>query len=67
MDDRHMEIYLEHADNPSYGGLFIETACRFQEGFLRDKTGDLDEAFAMAVDAAVRLLPAIKIKAKTAA
>ena len=64
--ERHMDaddIYLEHVDQP-YGKLFVATVRRFQDGFLRDKTPDLDEAFALAVDAAVCLLPAIKIKAE---
>lgn len=56
-------IYLSHVDQ-TYGEMFAATVGRFQEGFLKDKTGDLDEAFALAVDAAVRLLPAIKVKAE---
>ena len=55
-------IYLSHVDMP-YGKHFAKAVGRFQEGFLRDKTPNLDEAFVMAVDAAVRLLPAIKIRA----
>jgi hypothetical protein len=56
-------IYLSHVDKP-YGKHFAKAVGRFQEGFLRDKTPDLDEAFAMAVDSAVRLLPAIKVRAE---
>ena len=56
------DTYIAHIDTP-YGKQFAATVGRFQEGFLRDKTPDLDEAFALAVDAAVRLLPVIKIKA----
>ncbi len=56
-------IYLSHVDQP-YGKMFAATVGRFQEGFLKDKTDDLDEAFALAVDASVRLLPAIKAKAE---
>ncbi len=54
------DIYLAHIDQP-YGKRFAETVGRFQEGFLRDKVcRDLDSAFAKAVDAAVRLLPAMQ-------
>lgn len=57
------DIYISHIDQP-YGAMLADTVGRFQEGFLRDKVcRDLDEAFAKAVDAAIRLLPAIKIKA----
>ncbi len=56
-------IYLDHIDQP-YGKYFAATVGRFQEGFLRDKTDDLDEAFALAVDAAVRSLTVIKLRAE---
>lgn len=57
------DIYASHVDQP-YGRQFAETVGRFQEGFLRDKVcRDLDDAFARAVDAAVRLIPVLKIKA----
>jgi len=53
------DIYLAHVDKP-YGKAWAETVGRFQEGFLRDKVcKDIDAAFAKAVDAAVRLLPAM--------
>ena len=53
------DIYLSHIDKP-YGDKFAAVVGRFQEGFLRDKVcKDIDTAFAKAVDAAVRLLPAI--------
>lgn len=55
------DIYHEHVDQP-YGKHFVATVRQFQDCFLRDKTDDLDEAFAMAVDSAVRLLPTIKIR-----
>lgn len=51
--------YLDHVDAP-YGGDFAATVGRFQEGFLEDRVcRDLDEAFAKAVDATLRLLPVI--------
>jgi hypothetical protein len=53
--------YLAHVDQP-YGKAFAATVGRFQEGFLRDKTPDIDEAFALAVEATMRLLPVIKLK-----
>lgn len=56
------DFYLAHVDQP-YGKVWAETVGRFQEGFLADKVcRDLDDAFAMAVDAAQRLLPAIIAK-----
>lgn len=58
------DIYLSHIDKP-YGKVFAQTVGRFQEGFLRDKVcKDLDAAFAKAVEAATRLLPAIIAKAQ---
>lgn len=57
------DVYMMHVDKP-YGEEWAETVGRFQEGFLRDKVcRDLNSAFAKAVDAAQRLLPAIKAKA----
>jgi hypothetical protein len=54
------DVYISHIDQP-YGKRFADTVGRFQEGFLRDKVcRDLDEAYARAVDAAVRLVPAMK-------
>jgi hypothetical protein len=62
IDEAH-DAYLAEDGKPHFK-LFAATVGRFQEGFLRDRvTLDLDEAFARGVDAAVRLLPAIKIKA----
>lgn len=55
------DLYLAHVDQP-YGKRFAATVGRFQEGFLRDRVcDDLDDAFARAVDAAVRLVPALKL------
>jgi len=55
------DLYLAHVDQP-YGKRFAETVGRFQEGFLRDRVcDDLDDAFARAVDAAVRLVPVFKL------
>ena len=60
------DIYLSHIDQP-YGKVFAATVGRFQEGFLRDKVcRDIDDAFSKAVDAAVRLLDVIKVKAGAA-
>ena len=57
------DLYMEHVDQP-YGAEFAAVVGRFQEGFLADRvTDDLDEAFARAVDCAIRLLPAIKARA----
>lgn len=57
------DAYLAQDGTPHFK-LFAATVGRFQEGFLRDRvTDDLDEAFTRAVDAAMRLLPAIKLKA----
>jgi len=57
------DIYLAHIDKP-YGKAFAQTVGRFQEGFLRDKVcKNCDDAFAKAVDAAVRLLPVIQARA----
>ena len=56
-------IYVYHIAQP-YGKHFAATVGRFQEGFLRDKTSDIDEAFALAVDAAVRSLTVIKLRAE---
>lgn len=54
------DIYLSHIGKP-YGDKFAAAVGRFQEGFLRDKVcKDIDAAFAKAVDAAVRLLPAMQ-------
>ena len=59
------DVFIENADQP-WGKEWAETVGRFQEGFLRDKVcKDLDEAFARAVETALRLLPAIKIKASS--
>ena len=56
------DVYLDHIDAP-YGKQFSAIVGRFQEGFLRDKVcKTLDEAFAKAVDAAVRMVPAMRIK-----
>jgi hypothetical protein len=58
------DIYLDHIDKP-YGKEFAKAVGRFQEGFLRDKVcKDVDSAFAKAVDAVIRLLPAIIAKAQ---
>lgn len=55
------DTYLSHIDQP-YGQRFADTVGRFQEGFLRDEVcRDLDDAFARAVDAAVRLVPVMKM------
>lgn len=55
------DLYIHHVDQP-YGKRFAETVGRFQEGFLRDGVcDDLDDAFARAVDAAVRLVPVLKL------
>lgn len=55
------DLYLHHVDQP-YGERFANAVGRFQEGFLRDGVcDDLDDAFARAVDAAVRLVPALKL------
>ena len=52
--------YILHINKP-YGDKFAAAVGRFQEGFLRDKVcKDIDAAFAKAVDAAVRLLPAMQ-------
>lgn len=54
-------IYLDHVDQP-YGTQFAATVGRLQEGFLRDGVcDDLDDAFARAVDVAVRLVPVPKM------
>lgn len=54
-------VYIYHIDQP-YGERFAATVGRLQEGFLRDKVcTDLDDAFARAVDAAVRLVPVFKM------
>ena len=54
------DFYIAQIDQP-HGSAFAATVGRFQEGFLHDKvTEDLGEAFRRAVDAASRLLPAIK-------
>ncbi len=59
------DIYLDHIDQP-YGKRFAATVRRFQEGFLRDRVcTDLDDAFARAVDAAVRLVPALELMEPT--
>ena len=55
------DTYLAHVDQP-YGERFAATVGRFQEGFLRDKVcTDIDDAFARAVDATVRLVPVLKL------
>ena len=62
-NDQAQDIYLAEVDQP-HGSAFAATVGRFQEGFLRDGvTDDLDDAFTRAVDAANRLLPAIKTRA----
>lgn len=54
------DTYILHINKP-YGDKFAAVVGRFQEGFLRDKIcKDIDAAFAKAVDAAVRLLPAMQ-------
>ena len=55
------DTYHLHIDQP-YGKHFAAAVGRFQEGFLRDKTSDPDEAFALAVDASVRGLNFIKLR-----
>jgi hypothetical protein len=58
--DQAIDLYLEQIDRP-HGKDFAAMVGRFQEGFLKDKVcRDLDAAFTRAVDAASRLLPAIK-------
>lgn len=53
--------YIAHMMGPD-GDKFAAAVGRFQEGFLRDKVcKDIDAAFAKAVDAAVRLLPAMQV------
>ena len=61
LDQAH-DACLANIDAP-HGRRFAETIGRFQEGFIRDRvTRDVDEAFRRAVDATMRLLPAIKAK-----
>ena len=61
--DQATDFYIAQIDLP-HGKAFADTVGRFQEGFLADRvTSDLDEAFRRAVDAAARLLPAIKARA----
>lgn len=58
------DIYISHVDQV-YGKQYAATVGRFQEGFLADKVcSDIDDAFSRAVDAAERLVPAMKIKAE---
>ena len=60
------KTYLTHSKAP-YGKLFADTVARFQVGFVADGVcPDAESAFDRAVEAAVRLLPAIKIKAQQA-
>lgn len=62
-NDQAHDIYLAEVDQP-HGSAFAATVGRFQEGFLSDGvTDDIDDAFTRAVDAANRLLPAIKARA----
>jgi hypothetical protein len=61
--DQATDLYIAQIDQP-HGKRFAETVGRFQEGFLADRvTDDLDVAFAKAVDASKRLLPAIMARA----
>ncbi len=54
------DTYIAHIHKP-YGDKFAAAVGRFQDGFLRDKVcTDIDAAFVKAVDAAVRLLPAMQ-------
>lgn len=56
------DFYISQIDLP-HGKAFADAVGRFQEGFLRDKVcRDLDSAFAKAVDAASRLLPAMQAR-----
>lgn len=64
--DQAHSIYLARVDHP-HGKAYAATVGRFQEGFLRDKTGDLEEAFALAVEAAERANTIIALKAAIAA
>lgn len=58
------EAYLTHS-KALYGKLFADTVTRFQIGFVADGVcPDAESAFDRAVEAAVRLLPVIKIKAQ---
>ena len=60
------KTYLKHASAP-YGKLFADTVVRFQVGFFAEGVcPDADSAFDRAVETAIRLLPAIKIKAQLA-
>ena len=57
----HLDLYIDRCDE--IGSIYADTVGRFQEGFLADGvTDDLDEAFCRAVDAAERLLPALRNK-----
>lgn len=55
-------FYDAQLDTP-HGSEFAAVVGRFQEGFLRDVTDDLEEAFRRAVDTTSRLLPAIIARA----
>lgn len=56
------DFYIAQLDTP-HGSEFTAVVGRFQEGFLRDVTDDLEEAFRRAVDTTSRLLPAIIARA----
>ena len=61
----HLELYIDRCDEMP--GVYARTVGRFQEAFIADRvTDDLDEAFCRAVDAAERLLPALRNKAGAA-
>lgn len=64
--DQAHDTYLARIDQP-HGKAYAATVGRFQEGFLRDKTSDLEEAFALAVEAAERANAIIQLKAALAA
>lgn len=59
----HESVYISHIDQP-YGKRYAATVGRFQEGFLRDRVcGDLDAAFARAVETTEKLIPVLRIAA----
>ena len=62
LDEAHT-VYIREVDAPN-GKDFAAMVGRFQEGFLADRvTRDIDEAFRRAVEASVKLIPAMNARA----
>lgn len=56
-------FYIAQIEQP-HGKRFADAVGRFQEGFLANRvTTNIDVAFERAVEAAARLMPAIKAQA----